>query len=159
MNILQFQITNQTEEEEQIIPQFCEWFCDTMYSKINTKMNRIKIQKRINYLLEVDWIRWTNKKQLDIDTIMDTIHKSLTYTIHRNNVVNIITANNIYIPNTITSSDRLIRFLNYGDGVDKGISLFTNILRYYTYSNIQTYWTLYVLDTLGYNTNARILTR
>ena len=40
MLIRQFQFTNITEEELEIIPDFCEWLCQQMYSYIDNKINR-----------------------------------------------------------------------------------------------------------------------
>ena len=76
MLIRQFQFTNITEEELEIISDFCEWLCQQMYSYIDNKINRRKIQLRLNYIHQVPWIEWKKNKYIGVSEIMDAINKS-----------------------------------------------------------------------------------
>ena len=64
-----------TEEAKQLI-DFGYYICNLIYSEINTKLIRKKIQLRIPYLYTVNWIQW-KRKYIDVDDIMKTIYESL----------------------------------------------------------------------------------
>ena len=112
MLIKQIQFTETTEEENELIPDFLNWVCKQMYSSINTKINRKKIQLRIKYLYEVQWINWTGSEYTDVQTLMETIYKSFYVEEYKNNIWKISIDNNILIPNTTTSISRFVRFYN-----------------------------------------------
>lgn len=101
-----------TEESKQLI-DFGYYICDLIYSEINTKLIRKKIQLRIPYLYTVNWIQW-KRKYIDVDSIMKTIYESLEVKPERYNYVIYINEETT-IPNSITKADKLIRFLDAGD--------------------------------------------
>lgn len=101
-----------TEESKQLI-DFGYYICDLIYSEINTKLIRKKIQLRIPYLYTVNWIQW-KRKYIDVDDIMKTIYESLEVKPERYNYVIYINEETT-IPNSITKADKLIRFLDAGD--------------------------------------------
>ena len=48
MILFQFQFSQVEDEKEyDLIPDFCKWLCDQIYTRIDTKINRRKIQLRI----------------------------------------------------------------------------------------------------------------
>lgn len=157
--ILQFQITNQTEEEQELIPEFCKWLIDKIFTEINTKLNRRKIQLRIKYLYEVPWIKWTSRKYVDTETIMNTIYKSFTFKQYRYNIWKIDTNIDIRIPGTTTSITRLIRFINSGDTNIAGTGMFSTIENKYRASELMSLWRIFILDNLSELTNSKIITR
>lgn len=101
-----------TEESKQLI-DFGYYICDLIYSELNTKLIRKKIQLRIPYLYTVNWIQW-KRKYIDVDSIMKTIYESLEVKPERYNYVIYINEETT-IPNSITKADKLIRFLDAGD--------------------------------------------
>ena len=101
-----------TEESKQLI-DFGYYICDLIYSEINTKLIRKKIQLRIPYLYTVNWIQW-KRKYIDVDDIMKTIYESLEVKPEKYNYVIYINEETT-IPNSITKADKLIRFLDAGD--------------------------------------------
>ena len=158
MILFQFQFSQVEDEKEyDLIPDFCRWLCDQIYTRIDTKINRRKIQLRIKSLYTVPWIKWIKHTYIDTETIMNTIYKSLTYKQYRGNVWRIITNPNILIPGTKTSFDRLVRFINFGDSNTMATGIFTLIQRHYTYWELQNLWRIYCLSHLGYTTDTRII--
>lgn len=157
MNILQFQVTNTTEKELDIVDDFCYWLCDQIFEYINTKINRKKIQLRLNYLYQVPWIEWSNKKYIDTQSIMSAIYNSLMCEEHKNNTFVIKIDMNVTIPNTYTSIDRLIRFINYGDNKCKPTGIFTNLQHDFKHNRLNTLWKIYTTNRLGYISEAKII--
>lgn len=146
MLIKQIQFTEITEEENEIIPDFLNWVCKQMYSTINTKINRKKIQLRIKHLYEVEWINWTNSEYTDVQTLMETIYKSFCFEEYKNNIWKITIDNNIIIPNTTTSISRFIRFLDYGDMEYSATGIFNNLRMEYTWAKLNNLWRIYLLS-------------
>ena len=99
MLILQYQFTEFTTEEYEEIPIFNTWLCDAIFSKINTKVNRRKIELRLNYLLDtVDWIDWKKSKyDITVSELMNAIRQSIVWQKKRKNIYNIIIDTLIYI--------------------------------------------------------------
>ena len=160
MLIIQFQVTKASEEEMDIVPQFCDWLCNLFYKDINTVMNKYKIQSRLKYLQTVSWINWRNSdRKLNIDTIMELISTNFIYTKHKNNIFLIQTDDNVLIPNTNTSLTRLIRFINGGDTTYRATNMFTNIINKYNYVQLNTLWKLFVMKEIGGMTNSVIVTK
>lgn len=158
MILFQFQFSNiENDKEYELIPHFCRWLCEQIYARIDTTINRKKIQLRLKYLYTVPWIKWIKHKYTDTETIMNTIHKCLFYKQYRGNVWKIQTDTNIVLPNTITSFDRIIRFINYGDAKISATGILTIIQQYYTFSELQSLWQLYCMQELGYMTDTRII--
>lgn len=161
MLIIQFQFMNTTDEEQELIPNFCNWLCSVLYSKIDTKINRKKIYLRLDYLLnKVDWIVWgKDKDDITVSEIMTAIYESIIYQQHRNNNWTICINTNVLIPHSLTSIDRLIRFLNYGDNIQRATGIFTDLEREYNHNKLNTLWNLYTLKNTGSMSNAKIISR
>lgn len=149
MLIRQFQFTNISDEELDLIEDFCEWLCQQMFSYINTKINRRKIQLRINYLYKVHWINWNKTSYIDVDSIMKAIEESFSYEEYRNNIWKIQTNSKILIPGTSTLMDRLIRFLDFGDSVHLGTGIFSSIKKYYDAKKLNQMWKIFITHHLG----------
>ena len=161
MMILQFQFTNLEENEKEIIPDFCEFLKSLMLAKLNTKINRKKISLRLKYLEEeVSWINWNGSKKYDTTTsdLIDTIIKSIRAVPYKNNLWKIEVDGNILIPNSYTSIDRLVRFLNYGDIKCRATGMFTNLEHEYRHQKLSAMWNYYVMKELGYSPSSRIIT-
>lgn len=161
MNIIQFQFTNTTDDEQDLIPSFCDWLGSILYSNIDTKINRRKIDLRLNYIIdEAQWINWTNDKyNLTVSEIMYAIQDSITYKQYKDNIWKIIINPNILIPHSYTSIDRLVRFLNYGDNIQRATGIFTNLEREYNFNKLNTLWNMFILRNLGGMSNTKIITR
>lgn len=159
MMILQYQILDTSEEELEVIPKFNQWLCDQIFEYINTKINRRKIQLRLNYMYKVPWIQWKGTKYLDELDIMNYIYKSLKYTEHKDNLFIIETNIDIKIPNTNTCIDRLIRFLEYGDRQIKPINMLSKMEQSFNHSKLNSLWRLFVLNELGYMSQSKIIAR
>lgn len=157
--ILQFQITNITEDERDMIPEFCKWIINKMYIEMNTKINRRKIQLRINYLYTVPWISWKSRKYIDTQIIMDTIYKSITYKEYKDNIWKVDIDDSILIPGTATSISRLVRFINSGDSNMLGTGMFSTIENRYKGPELMSLWKVFILDNLGELSNSKIITR
>lgn len=161
MMIIQFQFTHTTDDEQELIPYFCDWLSSVLYSNIDTKINRKKISLRLDYIInKAQWINWNNDKyNITVSEIMSAIHDSITYEQYRNNTWKMIINPNILIPHSNTSIDRLVRFLNFGDNVQRATGIFTNLEREYNYSKLNILWNMYVLKHLGGMSNAKIISR
>lgn len=161
MVILQFQFTDLTDNEQEIIPDFCKFLKYLMLAKLNTKINRKKISLRLKYIIEeASWVKWDNNKKYntDLNDVIDAIMKSIVAVPYKNNIWKIEVNSNILIPNSYTSIDRLIRFLNYGDTKCKATGMFTNLEHEYNYKKLCSIWTFYVMNELGSTTSAKIIT-
>ena len=160
MLIKQIQFTNCTEEELELIPDFLEWLIDNMYAKLNTKINRRKIQLRIKYLLQVPWIRWNKKTDItDTQTIMQCIYDSFSYEEQNHGLWVLTTNSNIILPNTSTSFDRIIRFIEYGDMKFNATGMFNKLKKEYDYYKINNLWKTFILTKYQIGiTDSKLLT-
>ena len=113
MKLIKYGIEYGNTEESKELLNFGYYICDLIYSEINTKLIRKKIQLRIPYLYTVNWIQW-KRKYIDVDDIIKTIYESLEVKPERYNYVIYINEETT-IPNSITKADKLIRFLDAGD--------------------------------------------
>lgn len=113
MKLIKYGIEYGNTEESKELLNFGYYVCDLIYSEINTKLIRKKIQLRIPYLYTVNWIQW-KRKYIDVDDIMKTIYESLEVKPEKYNYVIYINEETT-IPNSITKADKLIRFLDAGD--------------------------------------------
>lgn len=113
MKLIKYGIEYGNTEESKELLNFGYYICDLIYSEINTKLIRKKIQLRIPYLYTVNWIQW-KRKYIDVDDIMKTIYESLEVKPERYNYVIYINEETT-IPNSVTKADKLIRFLDAGD--------------------------------------------
>lgn len=161
MVIIQFQFTNTTDEEQELIPDFCNWLCSILYSKIDTKINRKKIYLRLDYLLnQANWINWgKDKDNITTSEIMTAIYDSMTYQQHKDNNWKICINTSVLIPHSFTSIDRLIRFINYGDNFQRATGIFTNLEREYNHNKLNTLWNIFTLKQLSGMSNAKIISR
>lgn len=160
MLLMQFQFDNIDESKEfELMDDFNKWLCEQLYTTINTNINRRKLSLRMNHLYEVSWINWdkNHKYNTGVSNIMHSIHEAITYTRHKNNLWIISIDANIRIPNSYTSIDRLIRFLNYGDNKYKATGIFTKLAQTYNFTKLNGMWKLFVLNRLGYVTTTRIV--
>lgn len=158
MLINQFQFTNITDEELKLIPDFCEFLCQHMFAKLDNKINRRKIQLRLNYLSTVPWIQWIKDPIIGTSEILKAIEKSFNYEEGNYNIWKIKTNSKIYIPNSVTPIDRLIRFLDFGDLKCHGTGMFTKLKEEYSASKLTTLWQLYIMNNLGYISHVKIIT-
>lgn len=113
MKLIKYGIEYGNTEESKELLNFGYYVCDLIYSEINTKLIRKKIQLRIPYLYTVNWIQW-KRKYIDVEDIMKTIYESLEVKPERYNYVIYINEETT-IPNSVTKADKLIRFLDAGD--------------------------------------------
>jgi len=160
MLIKQIQFTNCTEEELGLIPDFLEWLIDNMYMKLNTKINRRKITLRLKYLMEVPWISWNKKTDItDTQTIMECIYDSFSYEEQNYGLWVLTTNSNVILPNTTTSFDRIIRFLEYGDIKFNATGMFNKLNNEYNYHKINNLWKTFILTKYGIGiTDSKLLT-
>lgn len=113
MKLIKYGIEYGNTEESKELLNFGYYICDLIYSEINTKLIRKKIQLRIPYLYTVNWIQW-KRKYIDVEDIMKTIYESLEVKPEKYNYVIYINEETT-IPNSVTKADKLIRFLDAGD--------------------------------------------
>lgn len=161
MMILQFQFTNLQEDEKEIIPDFCEFLKSLMLAKLNTKINRKKISLRLKYIEEeAKWINWDNNRKYNtsVQDIIETIMKAIIAVPYKNNLWKIEVDANVLIPDSYTSIDRLIRFLNYGDIKCKATGMFTNLEHEYKHQKLNAMWNYYIMRELGHNAVSNIIT-
>lgn len=146
MLIKQIQFTNCTEEELELIPDFMEWLIDNIYSYMNNKINRRKIQLRLKYLSTVPWIHWTSENYTDVQTIMENIYESFTYEEQQYGKWVLTTNSNVILPHTSTSIDRIIRFLEYGDIKFNATGMFNKIKNEYKFHKVNNLWKMFLLS-------------
>lgn len=156
MFILEFELENITEKERDIIPDFCDFLNDNIISILDSKKMRKKIQIRLNYLYTVMWIEWYNKKLCTIDSIYETFHSSLDYKSNKLNSWTLFINTKNRIPGSLTSMDRLIRFLNFGDLNFKGTGFLTMIINKFNNKYLTQLWRLFVINRLGAYPKSRI---
>lgn len=161
MMILQYQFIEITPEERLEIPEFNAWLCDVIYSRLNTKINRKKIGLRLNYILEnVPWVTWKKDKyNLTISELMGAIHDSLICEEYKNNLYQLRIDTNILIPHSVTSVDRLIRFINYGDNKQRATGMFSNLEHEFNHKELNNLWQLYLLKNGVGMTDSTIIAR
>ena len=159
MLIKQIQFTNCTEEELELIPDFLEWLIDNIYSNLNTKINRKKIQLRLKYLSTVSWIHWTSENYTDTQTIMECIYDSFSYEEEQNGKWVLTTNSNVILSHTSTSIDRIIRFLEYGDIKFNATGMFNKIKNEYKFHKINNLWRMFLLTKYQIGiTDSKLLT-
>lgn len=159
MLIKQIQFTNCTEQELAIIPDFLEWLIDNIYTALNTKLNRRKIQLRLKYLYEVPWIHWIKQDIIDTQTIMECIYDSFSYEEENLGVWVLNTNANVIVPNTTTSIDRIIRFLEFGDAKFSGTGMLNKIKSEYKFYKLNNLWKTFILSKYGIGiTDSKLLT-
>ena len=149
MFILKFKVVNTNEKELAIVDYFCQYLKTIIYNEIDNKLNRIKIGLRIPYIYKVPWIQWT-EKYISVDDILKTMYKSITFDKHDKNEYVIKIETNTLIPNTTTSMDRLIRFLEYGDLNFKGLGIITKLEHKYNFNRLYGLWSVFCIQQLGY---------
>lgn len=159
MNILRFQVINATEDELELIPNFIDEIYIRMFKHINNFVSRKKISIRLNYMLNnVNWIQWTkNSYNTTTEDIINAIWYSFDYEKQRNNIYNLRINSNILIPNSATSIDRLIRFLNYGDTKYKATGMFTKMIQDMDIITINNLWQVFILKNLQSHSNAKLV--
>lgn len=159
MIIIQFQINNFDEYERKLIYSFCEWLKnDIIFNYIDTKLTEDKIKSRIPYIQKASWINWkTKKRNINYNSIMKAILDSFIIREYKNNIFKIETNSNVNIPNTNTSIDRFIRFINSGDSIKPATDIFTNIQWKINAGYLNSLWRMYILTELGYLTNSRLV--
>ena len=159
MLIKQIQFTNCTEEELELIPDFLEWLIDNIYSNLNTKINRKKIQLRLKYLSTVSWIHWTSENYTDTQTIMECIYDSFSYEEEQEGKWVLTTNSNVILPHTSTSIDRIIRFLEYGDIKFNATGMLNKIKNEYKFHKINNLWRMFLLTKYQIGiTDSKLLT-
>lgn len=161
MLILQYKFEKCTEKELELIPVYNDWLCDTIFSKIDTKVNRRKIDLRLNYVLEkVNWIDWKKDKyNLTTSEIIEAIYRSIIWQRKKNNIYNIIIDTNICIPHSYTSIEKYIRFLNYGDTKQKGTGIFELLINDFSSKSLNSMWQILLYRYHVGVTNSNIITK
>ena len=161
MVILQFQFTNINEDDKENIPDFCEFFIDRILETLNTKMNIKKIHLRLKYLYDASWINWYGDKKYDTTatSLLQAVNSSLRAVPYKDNLWKIEVDPNILIPNSSTSIDRFIRYLNYGDLKSRPTGLFTKLENYFNHNKIRQLWNYYNLSHYGYVSEAEIIAK
>ena len=103
MMLVQMQFVDISETERDLIPHFCEWLCNIIFSNINNKINRKKVSLRLKYILdEVNWIHWNSDKySLSVAEIFEAIAKSIDFESYKNNTWKIVINPNVLIPYSI----------------------------------------------------------
>lgn len=161
MVLLQFKFINLTDDEQQLISAFNTWLCDVVFNKIYTKINRKKVSLRLNYILnDVRWIQWQNNKyNITTKDIFMTIYNSLCCVRGRNNLYKLQINGNVLIPYSMTSIDRLVRFINYGDTKFRATGIFTRLENEFNHKMLNSMWQLFLLKNGINGTNSKIIAR
>ena len=161
MVILQFQFTNIDEDDLEIIQEFCDFIIDSILVTINKKINLKKINARMKYLYnDVNWIDWFGNKKYDTSALdlIQTVNSSLRAVSYKANLWKIEVNSNILIPNSSTSIDRFIRYLNYGDAHSRATGIFTDVENYFNHSKLNSLWCYFNLK-YGHTSNAKIIAK
>ena len=161
MLILQYQFTEFTSGEYKEIPVFNNMLCDVIFSKINTKVNRRKIELRLDYLLnKVDWIDWKKSKyEITVSELMSAIQRSIIWQKKRKNIFNIIIDTNVLIPHSYTPIEKFIKFLEYGNNKFKATGIISTLENQFNHTELMSLWQLLLYkDGLGI-TNSKIIAR
>ena len=159
MTILQMQFLNLSDNEVKQVSDFCNWLCNVIFAKINSKINKLKIDSRLDYILyKVTWINWkSNKEKITVNQIMETIFESLTYKEYRNNIWKLEINSDILIPYSNSSIERLVRFLDYGNNDVKGMGLFSVLQNEFNHKKLNSLWQIYCMKYLHKMSNAKII--
>ena len=78
---------------------------------------------------------------------------------YKDNLWKIEINSNILIPNSYTSIDRLIRFINYGDNVCAGTGMFTKLEQEYGHHQLNAIWNYFIIKELGHPAQSKIIAR
>lgn len=160
MMLVQMQFVDISETERDLIPHFCEWLCNIIFSNINNKINRKKVSLRLKYILdEVNWIHWNSDKySLSVAEIFEAIAKSIDFESYQNNTWKIIINPNVLIPYSNTSIERLVRFINFGDMKQRATGMF-NVEHKYNHKELNVLWKIYISRNMGVLTTSKIISR
>lgn len=162
MIITQFQFTDIEDDEKALIKEFCNQIKSMMVLKLNTKINRKKISLRLNYIEEnANWITWNKSKKYNtsVQDILTNIVDAIIPVEYKDNLWKIEINSNILIPNSYTSIDRLIRFINYGDNVCAGTGMFTKLEQEYGHHQLNAIWNYFIIKELGHPAQSKIIAR
>lgn len=160
MVLLQFQFTNTEEDDTEMIPDFCDLVINQLFEHINTSINRRKIGLRLNYLLnEVPWVDWdkSRKYNTSVQDIMNTIGDSLVAVPYKDNLWKIQIDTSLVIPNSYTSIERLIRYLNYGDLKSRATGIFTGLEKKFNHKKLNAMWKYFCMVETGGLTDVVII--
>ena len=155
MLITQFMLEGLDDKEAEQVISFIGTLRDIYCAEFCGNIMKLKISMRIKYLYEVPWIKWKTKN-ITPNMIVDTIYRAIR--IRKQDLVYMVYIDkNVLIPNTYTSIDRLMRFLDYGDLNYKGLGIFTKLEHKYNYSKLNALWVHHIYKHLGYLTTSKII--
>ena len=162
MLILQYQFTNIDDSDSSLMEDFGEFVIQRILETINTKINRKKISIRLKYMIEdAKWINWYGSKKYDttVQDLMQAVADSFKVVPYKYNLWKIEIDPNVLIPNSSTSIDRFIRFLNYGDTKNKATGIFTKLENNFNHNKLKTLWQFYNFSQLGGLSTAEIIAK
>lgn len=162
MMILQYQFTNIDEDDKDIMADFGKFIIQRILETINTKINRKKIGLRLKYMIEeAQWINWYGSKKYDtsVQDLMQAIADSFRAVPYKDNLWKIEIDQTVLIPNSSTTIDRFIRFLNYGDINNRATGIFTKIENNFNHNKLMTLWQFYNFSYFGGMSSAKIIAK
>jgi len=162
MVILQYQFTNIDEQDVSVMDSFGEFVIQRILETINTKINRKKISIRLKYMIEeAHWINWYGSKKYNtsVQDLIQAIADSFRVVRYKDNLFKIEIDSNVMIPNSSTSIDRFVRFLNYGDINNKATGIFTKIENVFNHNKLMALWQFYNFSQLCGLSSAKIIAK
>ena len=154
MMLIQFQFMDIDEDDLEAIKQ--------IINTIDTKINRLKINARLSYIInKVSWINWngSNRYNTTADDLMNAIKDSIIATEYKNNLWKIEIDSTKLIPNSSTSIDRFIRFLNYGDSYTRATGIFTKLEKDFNHIKLMSLWKYFAFQKFGEISSVQIISK
>lgn len=161
MIVIQFQVTDANEEELNLVPKFCKWLQKNIINNYIYAYNEKRIKSRLDLVQNATWVKWkgNRRQKLEYKNIIELIVKSFVIKTYKDEVYKIETSDNVLIPGTVTSLDRLIRYLNSGDSTTPATDIITGLQHKLNYTQLNGYWRMYILQYLGDITDSHLITQ
>ena len=162
MMLIQFQFMDIDEDDLEAIPEYCGYVINQIINTIDTKINRLKINARLSYIInKVSWINWngSNRYNTTADDLMNAIKDGIIATEYKNNLWKIEIDSTKLIPNSSTSIDRFIRFLNYGDSYTRATGIFTKLEKDFNHIKLMSLWKYFAFQKFGEISSVQIISK
>lgn len=154
--VIQFTLSPKADEQ-QLVTEFCDMIVGSIRQDIYRNIIPIKLELLKEHIINASWMKWI-RKPTDIN-MMQLIKFALSHLNYSRRGTNefIIKFDNVLIPNSNTSLDSVIRFIDMGNEVSVCTTFITKIFNEYR-DNLNDYWQSYVYLKLKKHTTSTIRT-
>lgn len=143
-----YKIISQDEDELSIEKSFCYQLKDWVSDEIKNTIHIDKLKMYEDMFLKSTVIDWVHKPfKIDMVNVVNMLLDNIKCYKVSNKHIYLICFSNEQFPNTLTSFDKIARFLDKGNESFPGLHIFSNTFNRYE-NNINKYWKVHILTTL-----------